>query len=134
MFDLPPCVDDISAHYQVPKMYIAGILKTEGGKVGDKILNTNGTYDLGPMQINTWWLEDHSRSLTKIGITEHSLRFNYCQNIAVGTYIFKKNVMSYSSIKRALSAYNTGDPNGSTSYPKKVFSHICRLFGEYCST
>ena len=45
-----------SAHaYHLPEVYLHAILKTEGGQVGQQVRNTNGTYDLGPFQINTVW-------------------------------------------------------------------------------
>jgi hypothetical protein len=45
-----------SAHaYHLPELYLHAILKTEGGQVGQQVHNTNGTYDLGPFQINTVW-------------------------------------------------------------------------------
>lgn len=49
------CIAAAAHNYQLPPVYLSAILKTEGGRVGQAVLNTNGTYDLGPFQINSAW-------------------------------------------------------------------------------
>ena len=34
--------------YSIPPAVMAGIYQVEGGKVGQQVGNTNGSYDLGP--------------------------------------------------------------------------------------
>ena len=59
---LATCIFLASQQYHVPPAILIGILKVEGGTVGQEVgPNTNGTYDLGPMQINTVWLEELSK-------------------------------------------------------------------------
>lgn len=127
MLDLPPCVYDIAEHYQVPVVLIAGVRAQEGGTVG--VMNGprfNGSYDIGPMQINTWWWEDHKGQLQQFGITKESVQYNFCQNISVGTYILKEELDRYNDIHKALSAYNSGKPkyNG---YSTKVLNRVKKL-------
>ena len=49
------CLAAAAHSYQLPPVYLSAILKQEGGRVGQAVLNTNGTYDLGPFQINSSW-------------------------------------------------------------------------------
>jgi hypothetical protein len=49
------CLAAAAHNYQLPQVYLTAILKTEGGRVGQAVRNTNGTYDLGPFQINSAW-------------------------------------------------------------------------------
>ena len=52
------CIFTAAQTYSVPPTVILGVLNVEGGKVGMASSNTNGTYDLGPMQINTIWVPE----------------------------------------------------------------------------
>lgn len=127
MIDLPPCASDIAEHYGVPYEMVAAVRVVEGGKVGVRNgPRFNGSFDLGPMQINSWWFQDHKHNLTKrFGITEHDVQYKYCSNIAVGVWILAKNLNAYGNDwSKALSAYNTGSPDGSKKYPEKVFSTL----------
>ena len=53
---LAACLMMASQTYSVPPAVMVGIMQVEGGRVGQQVLNTNGSYDLGPMQINTIWV------------------------------------------------------------------------------
>ena len=52
------CVKKSSIHYKLNPLVLKAILKVEGGKIGTVSKNTNGSYDLGLMQINTIHLPD----------------------------------------------------------------------------
>lgn len=123
MIALPDCVPEIAAYYDVPPAIIAAVQKVESstrgqdvGKVGP---NRNGTYDLGAMQINTWWLD----KVNQWGIDEQELLENECTNFAVGTWILHQNLVQYGDLKAALSAYNTGRPDSESGlqYANRVF-------------
>ncbi len=66
--DMPPleqervvCSIAASVKYQVPSNVILAVAQKEGGKPGQWVKNTNGTYDVGPMQFNTAYLKDLAR-------------------------------------------------------------------------
>lgn len=50
------CTVQAAQRFGLPPGALAGILMNEGGKPGQWSHNTNGSYDLGPAQINTLWL------------------------------------------------------------------------------
>lgn len=50
------CINRAAITYVVPAKVILSVLATENGKVGTARPNKNGSYDLGPMQINSGWL------------------------------------------------------------------------------
>jgi hypothetical protein len=55
--DVPiECINSAAIQYQVPAIVIISVLQVEGGRVGTASRNSNGTYDYGPMQINSTWL------------------------------------------------------------------------------
>lgn len=119
---LPDCAPEIAAYYSVPVELVAAVRQVESGAKGQGVgkvgPNKNGTYDLGAMQINTWWLE----RIQEWGIDERELLENECTNIAVGTWILHQNLHQYGELKASLSAYNTGRPNSTVGreYAKRV--------------
>ena len=81
-----------SAHaYHLPELYLHAILKTEGGQVGQQVHNTNGTYDLGPFQINTAWGPAIGRywHVSVPRALEH-VRDDGCANALIASAILKK--------------------------------------------
>lgn len=82
------CVQEAAARYGVDVRLVEAVLRVEGGRVGLRKANANGTYDLGPMQINTLWLP----KLRARGVDEHPLIWDYCANVTVGTWILAREL------------------------------------------
>lgn len=103
MIDLPPaimhnelpqaCVIAVSNAYQIPPLLIGGILKVEGGRKGMAMPNTNGSYDYGPAQVNSAWLE--KTELIGIGVNE--LRHDTCKNLWAAGWILRRCLNKHSS-------------------------------------
>ncbi len=81
-----------SAHaYHLPEVYLHAILKTEGGQVGQQVRNTNGTYDLGPFQINTVWGPAIGRYWhIPVRYALERVRDDGCANALIASAILKK--------------------------------------------
>lgn len=80
------CVIDASKRFKIPVSIILSILDVEGGEVGVKASNKNGTWDIGPMQINTCHMEE----LAPFGITKYDLQTNGCLNVQAGTWLLRQ--------------------------------------------
>ena len=52
------CVLDAARISGMPVAALFAILATEGGKTGEAMSNRNGTWDLGPFQVNTIHLNE----------------------------------------------------------------------------
>lgn len=52
------CAIRAGKYYNVSPYLVQTLLKIEGGVKGSKVRNTNGTYDYGPMQVNTIWINE----------------------------------------------------------------------------
>nr|WP_232199475.1 lytic transglycosylase domain-containing protein [Thioalkalivibrio thiocyanodenitrificans] len=100
------CIAQASARYHVPPLLIQSILTQEGGQLGQRVgPNRNGTYDLGPMQINTIWIEP----LKEYGIFEQDLLWSPCVNIGVGVWILRKYYEHHDQDwTKAIMSYNAG--------------------------
>ena len=56
------CVTDAAQAYSLPLAALVGILATEGGKTGEALGNTNGTWDMGAFQVNTCHVKELLRA------------------------------------------------------------------------
>jgi hypothetical protein len=50
------CSIQEAQRYGLPPAVMLAVAQIEGGRPGLAVRNTNGTFDLGPMQLNTAWL------------------------------------------------------------------------------
>lgn len=58
------CAISAAIKYEIPANIMLAVAEKEGGKTGQWVRNSNGTYDVGYMQFNTAYL----KSLKKYGI------------------------------------------------------------------
>jgi soluble lytic murein transglycosylase-like protein len=110
------CINDAAYEYQVPAKLIIAVLNVERGKVGMAIRNANGTYDLGPMQINSSW----KKTLSKSGFSLQQVRDDACTNIKVGTWILSKNIANNQNLFRGIGDYNSKTWEFNTRYTKEI--------------
>jgi soluble lytic murein transglycosylase-like protein len=95
--------------------------KLQPGQIGR---NTNGTFDLGLMQINTIWLP----KLKKFGISSNQL-MDGCTSIYVGAWIMAQNIRSMGYTWRAIGAYNSRTPSIGFKYAQKVYAAHSKITG-----
>ncbi len=118
---LAACLALASQTYEVPSVVLIGIYKVEGGKIGQEVKNTNGTHDLGPMQINTVWLPELSGHW---GVSEDTaykwVRDDACTNVGVAAWILKGHLKETGSISQAIAHYHSRTPRYGSPYKKKV--------------
>ena len=118
--DVPiQCIHQAATQYQVPAKLIISVLKTEGGRVGMKSKNSNGSYDYGPMQINTIWLP----VVAKYGYTKADVQYNACDNVKIGAWILNQKIYDETKLWTGVGDYNSHTPNLNKRYSNKVYSH-----------
>ncbi len=110
------CINETAIEYHVPAKLIISILDVERGKVGKVEYNKNGSYDIGPMQINSSWLP----TLKRYGITQHELQYNPCTNIKVGAWILSKFIASENDLLKGIGNYNSHTKRYNQAYYQKV--------------
>jgi soluble lytic murein transglycosylase-like protein len=101
------CVTIAAKEYNVPPVALLVLLRAENGKLGTASKNKNGTYDLGPMQINSRWLKD----LSPYGVTSWHLAYDLCTNIRAGAWRFKSELnRTKGDVWKALGNYHSRTP------------------------
>jgi soluble lytic murein transglycosylase-like protein len=128
--DVPiQCINEAAYEYKIPAKLIIAILNVERGKVGLAEKNKNGTYDLGPMQINTsWW-----PTLYDYGFTPKEVLNNPCANIRVGVWILGKSIGSGENLLNGVGNYHSHNGSYNQPYTQKVritYSILNKLLNE----
>ncbi|WP_455775482.1 lytic transglycosylase domain-containing protein, partial [Burkholderia stabilis] len=117
------CLDDAAAFQHVSVSLMRGIAQVESGMNPNAVnTNTNGTVDIGLMQINSTWLP----TLAREGITRESL-FDACTNAYVGAWILSQNIRQLGANWNAIGAYNSASPDKRLAYARKVYDAIRTL-------
>ena len=118
------CIDMAAQHYDVRKDILSAVLAVEGGRTGMRTRNSNGSYDMGPMQINSTWLPE----LRRRGISEYDVTHDYCTNILVGAWILARELqraggpqMNTAEYWQAVGRYNSRTPYFNSRYAVRVW-------------
>lgn len=117
--DVPvECIYQAAADYHVSVPLIIAILKAENGRVGFALHNKNGTYDLGPMQINTSWLN----KIHRYGYSLQKLQYDPCANVAVGAWILGTSIANGKDFWTGVGDYHSHSTIENYLYSVKVKS------------
>lgn len=118
------CMKKIGAKNSIPFHLFYALAKTEGGWIGLEKKNSNGTYDLGLMQINTIWL----KHLVRLGITRDLLKNNGCANILASAVIFRYERKNFAKGNDwdAVGHYHSKVKRHQLSYKKLVSNNLRR--------
>lgn len=114
--------------YQVPPAVMIGIMQVEGGRVGQQVgPNFNGTYDLGPMQVNTHWAPKLARIWHVSESTARTwVRDDGCVNVHVAAWILKQKIVEAGSLYGGIAHYHSATPGTGARYAAKVVSAMDR--------
>lgn len=122
------CINKAAITYHVPAKLIISVLAVEGGEVGMASPNNNGTYDYGPMQINTIWLD----KIKPYGYTKEMIQYDPCANVMVGAWILSMNIADASELWQGVGGYHSYTPYLNHTYRHKV-SNYYQLIERYLS-
>lgn len=87
------CILAAGAAYRLPPAVLLILLRVEGGRLGQVRRNTNGTADIGPMQVNETWLPRlaaHWRATRPAAYA--ALRDDFCANVEGGAWILRQAI------------------------------------------
>ena len=120
---LVACLMIASNTYQVPPSVMIGIMHVEGGRIGQESPNTNGSADLGPMQVNTIWLPQLARHWRVDMTTARSwVRDNGCVNVHVAAWILQQKIAEAGYLYGGIARYHSATPPLGQRYAAKVVS------------
>ena len=115
------CFQEAGQLYGINPMVLRSIAKVESNTKPDSVHeNSNGTFDVGLMQINTIW---------KMTLGKERWRYlgDACYNTKTGAWILALCISKYGYNWKAIGCYNSQTPEKSEIYAKRVFSQLERL-------
>lgn len=123
------CLMIAAQTYNVPPAVMLGIMHVEGGRAGQAVgPNTNGTYDLGPMQINTMWvpkLAQHWR--VNYNTAFSMIKNDPCINVNVAAWILRQRLNESGNLTLAIAHYHSKTPKFGYVYARKVIGAMRRM-------
>lgn len=115
--------ESIAAKYSGLNPYLLYAIAKQESSLNPKVVsrpNSNGTVDIGLMQINSAWLPTLS---SRFGISRSDL-FRSCVNLDVGAWILYENFKTFGYSWRAIGAYNAKSEDKRLAYVRKVYRYV----------
>ncbi len=124
------CMLAIAAHFHLPPRVLPSIQRVEGGRVGLSHRNTNGTEDLGLMQVNSRWVPPLAQ---RFGVPPETMRGwlmqDACFNITVaGALVRIYLTESSGDLLAAVRKYHSHTPALGLDYQARVVGAAKALF------
>ncbi|MBU2652648.1 MAG: transglycosylase SLT domain-containing protein [Bacteroidetes bacterium] len=82
------CAISAAVKYEIPANIVLAVAEKEGGKPGQWVSNSNGTYDVGSMQFNTAYLHD----LARYGITANDVAAAGCYSFDLAAWRLRMHI------------------------------------------
>lgn len=120
-------IHEATSHSIDPYVLLA-VMKTEGGRPGELALNNNGTFDLGPMSVNTVWLPSLAKHYrTTEPELKHRLATDGCANVAAGALILKRKIKSTGGLWEGVANYHSSNPARQGRYLMRVHASLSQI-------
>lgn len=107
-----------------------GLRDQEGGWIGAEVANSDGSHDLGPLQVNSWWVP---RLAAVTGRPErhirHWLKKDACFNVEAARWIFLSGLATTGDFWKAVGVYHSPTGWRQRRYTASVVGHLRRRFG-----
>ncbi len=124
------CMAAAAAFYHLPPRVLPSIHAVEGGRLGTVHPNTDGSQDLGLMQVNTLWIGPLSRlAALPPELVRVRLIGDGCFNIAASAAIMRAYLNEAGgNLMRAVGYYHSHTPALSQDYQARVLQSATTLF------
>ncbi|CAN5494543.1 hypothetical protein BH10PSE12_BH10PSE12_07640 [soil metagenome] len=108
-----------------------GLRDQEGGWVGAEVRNTDGSHDLGPLQVNSWWVPKLSVSTGRpVAHIRWWLIHDACFNVAAARWIFLSGLGLTRDYWKAIGIYHSPTAWRQKRYSALVAAKLRRRFGD----
>lgn len=126
---LATCLMLAAQNYNVPPAVMLGIMHVEGGRVGQAVgPNSNGSYDLGPMQVNTMHLPQLARYWkVNTSTAMKMVKDDPCVNVSVAAWILRQRLNESGNLTLAIAHYHSKTPRFGYVYARKVIGAMKRM-------
>jgi hypothetical protein len=125
------CIRQAAGGQRWLEVTLWGLRDQEGGWIGAEVQNRNGTHDLGPLQINSWWVPKIAKMLERPPAEVRDwLRDDPCFNADAARWIFVTALAASGNYWSAVGVYHSPNSDRQRRYALSVAQHLRRRFGE----
>jgi len=123
------CILAAARLYQEPPALLLIILNVEGGTLGAVSDNTNGTVDIGPMQVNQIWVPSIAGHWhASKDATFQALRDSFSANVEAGAWILRQGLdEAHGDLWGGVAYYHSHNPEYQQRYLLSVLKQALRL-------
>jgi len=123
------CITAAAKLYALPPAVLVILLNVEGGSLGRVSPDTNGTVDIGPIQVNEIWLPEVAAHWNAtIADAYKALRDNFCANVEAGAWILRRGLdEARGDFWEGVGYYHSHTPEHKTRYLRDVLRQVLRL-------
>lgn len=127
---LARCIKQSSGGREWLERTLWGLRDQEGGWIGADVANSNGTHDLGPLQVNSFWVPKFATILHReANEIRQWLVHNPCFNVEAARWIFISAPKGTGEYWRAIGVYHSPTPERQMRYQLSVRRHLRHRFG-----
>jgi hypothetical protein len=125
------CITAAAKLYRLPPAVLVILLNVERGSLGHVSPNTNGTVDIGPIQVNEIWVPEIAAHWNAtISDAYKALRDNFCANVEAGAWILRRGLdEARDDFWEGVSYYHSHTPEHKSRYLRDVLREVLRLRG-----
>jgi Transglycosylase SLT domain len=115
--------------HHVPAGLLVLLINVEAGRLGAVSQNSNGTVDIGPMQVNDTWVPKIARHWRASTVDSYqALRDSFCANVEGGAWILRQALdEARGSLWEGVALYHSHAPIHKLEYMRLVYSQGMRL-------
>lgn len=122
--DINQCFIEAGSMYDIHPNLLWAIAKAESNFNPHALnKNTNGSYDIGIMQINTQWIP----VLKKHGLKDERHLWHPCYNIHVGAWVLSQCISKYGYTWEAVGCYNAVSKSKRVKYARRISNAITNI-------
>ena len=127
--EIARCIQFASAGRSWLEKTLWGLRDQEAGWIGAEVPNSNGTHDLGPLQVNSSWVARLSVLVDRDpGLVRAWLINDPCFNVQAAKWLFLSGLRTSGSYWQAVGIYHSPTPWRQERYRKNVARRLVSRF------
>lgn len=128
--EIARCIQSASAGRSWLEKTLWGLRDQEAGWIGAEVLNTNGTHDLGPLQVNSSWVPKFAALTGRPAPTVRYWLINDpCFNVQAARWLFLAGLRTTGDYWKAIGVYHSPTAWRQHRYVGSVATKLRKRYG-----
>jgi hypothetical protein len=129
---LAACIVEASEGRRWLERTLWGLRDQEAGWIGAQVKNRNGTHDLGPLQVNSWWVPKLAKLTGRQAVhIRWWLVHDPCFNVRTARWIFLSALSETRDYWKAIGVYHSPSNWRQSTYAMNVARRMRARFGPH---